>query len=293
MKKPNFFIAGAPKCGSTSLYFWLAEHPNIYMSPVKEPFHFSTDFAHDSFHDPHRYWQLFEKAGDEHIAVGEASIWYLYSKVAIPKIEATLKEPKYIILLRNPLEMAPSLHRQMLFDGDENIADFKDAWEAQFARMKGENIPYFCIEPSFLFYKEACSLGKLLQRLYKTVPETRLLPLLLDDMKENPRNVWLKIMDFLGVEDDGRESFPVKNKAQRRRFGWLKAINDLYVKVRRRYNLPPLGTGLLTLLDKKNRQPCRPKPLPSETRQLLKEAFREDIRLLESIIKRDLSHWLS
>jgi hypothetical protein len=88
--KPNFLILGAPKCGTTSLATWLADHPNVYFSPIKEPGFFSTDVGNQLVKNPEVYARLFDGAGPEHLAVGEASTSYLISKVAVPTIEAQI-----------------------------------------------------------------------------------------------------------------------------------------------------------------------------------------------------------
>src|SRR5262245_35065298 len=85
MKKPTFFIIGAPKCGTTSLAAWLADHPDIFMSPTKEPHYFNTDHKR-YLNSLAGYEQLFEDATDRHSAVGEASVWYLYSANAVENI---------------------------------------------------------------------------------------------------------------------------------------------------------------------------------------------------------------
>lgn len=99
MKEPNFFIIGAPKCGTTSLAHWLAQHPEVFMSPVKEPHYFSTDFPLTSWRDPDDYHSLFEGADTHHKAVGEASVWYLRSREAVPQIEAHYPGARYIVML--------------------------------------------------------------------------------------------------------------------------------------------------------------------------------------------------
>src|SRR5210317_560697 len=116
--KPNFFILGAPKCGTTSLAYWLSQHPNVYVSPDKEPLHYSTDFPASTPHSERSYLDLFAEATEQHIAIGEASVWYLRSKDAVANIENEIPEAKYIVMLRNPVEMAPSLHWQTVFNGD-------------------------------------------------------------------------------------------------------------------------------------------------------------------------------
>ena len=225
MKKPNFFIIGAPKCGTTSMARWLSEHPNIYMSPVKEPNFFNTDDQWTVTRTLRQYEALFRNAGPEHVAVGEASVWYLFSRVAVPNILTYCKEPKFIVMVRNPIEMAYSLHQQELLSGNEHIKDFRKAWELQPERAKGLEISRFCVEPKRLLYGPACKLGEQLERLWSLVPEERVLVIVLDDVKENPRREYLRVLEFLGVPDDGRNIFPVYNPAQEYRLPRLgKAI---------------------------------------------------------------------
>ena len=130
MKKPNLFIVGAPKCGTTSLYGWLSQHPNVYMSPIKEPGFFSPD----SLHRPGtlaRYEALFAKAGAEHEIVGEASTNYLYSREAVPRVLEYNPKAKFIVCVRNPVEMAPSLFAQRVWEGRDTVKCFEDAWRLQ------------------------------------------------------------------------------------------------------------------------------------------------------------------
>ena len=165
MKKPNFFILGAPKCGTTSLAHWLALHPQIFVSPVKEPFYFNTDDQARVRFSFREYEALFAGAGAEHVAVGEASTWYLHSAVAVTAILNYSDRPKFIVMVRNPVEMAYSLHEQEIFSGQENEPIFRKAWSLQGQREKGRSIPKGCIEPKRLQYGWELSLGTHLQRV--------------------------------------------------------------------------------------------------------------------------------
>ena len=78
-KNPNFFIVGAPKCGTTTLFSWLSEHPNVFMSRVKEPNHFNKDFNFPKYRDKNDYLKLFKDANYQHVCIGEASPYYLFS----------------------------------------------------------------------------------------------------------------------------------------------------------------------------------------------------------------------
>ncbi|MGR8952993.1 MAG: sulfotransferase, partial [Gammaproteobacteria bacterium] len=99
------------------------------MSPHKEPLHFNTGEAWITTPDRRDYEKLFKGASERHIAVGEASTWYLYSMTAVANIEAYVSDARYIVCLRNPVEMAYSLHEQQIVCGNEHIEDFERAWK--------------------------------------------------------------------------------------------------------------------------------------------------------------------
>ena len=129
MKRPDFFILGAPKAGTTTLANWLSEHPQIFVSPLKEPQFFNWDFCHRSTRSFKEYEALFEAATVDHVAVGEASTRYLYSRTAVPAILGYVDKPRFIVMIRDPVDLAYSLHDQTVFNGNENVLDFEKAWE--------------------------------------------------------------------------------------------------------------------------------------------------------------------
>jgi len=298
MKKPNFFIIGAPKCGTTSMASWLAEHPNIYMSPVKEPFFYSTDLnKRDAIRDPRIYKKLFAKVNQKHVAIGEASTLYLYSQVAVPRIEKECAGSKYIVMLRNPVEMAYSLHDHYLFLGSENITDFLTAWRLSPERRKGIKVPARTKEPKLLDYQSICSLGLQIERLLSHVERERILVLLLDDVKANPRREYLKVLQFLGVPDDGRLDFPVYNPAKeyrgmfaRKFFLKYEALTLLMRRlgiVRHTGVLRPFLRPLKRVLIRQRKRPSLPREVWSE----LLDYYKPDILKLSALVNRDLSIW--
>jgi hypothetical protein len=292
MKKPNFFIIGAPKCGTTSLAAWLAEHPQVYFSPQKEPHHFNTDHKHLLTPARNDYEFFFKNSDAQHKAVGEASVWYLYSALAVLNIEKYSPAAKYIVCIRNPVEMAYSLHEQLLVAGYESETDFDLAWMRQEARSLGRSIPFLCREPSFLQYGSVCSLGSQLERLYKIIPRNRVHTILLDDIKANSRAEYLKVLAFLGVDDDGRLEFSVKNPAKRLRIPPLRRATRLLGTVKRFFRIRQ-SLGLLNILDRLNMEYRPRSQLSTSTRQTLNDYFISDVELLSKLIGRDLSHWLN
>ena len=308
MKKPNFFIIGAPKCGTTSLAAWLSEHPNIYMTPIKEPLYYCCDFR-VKYRVPRNrfeYEQLFWAASEKHMAVGEASVWYLYSKVAIPNIEREHPGARYIVMVRNPVEMAYSLHDELTYWGHEHIKQFDKAWRLSPERRVGRKITRRCqVPPQWLDYQKVCLLGDQLERLFRLVPRERVLIIVLDDLKKDPRAEYQRVLEFLGVPDDGRRDFPVYNPAREARWPVLQRairlvgnpIGTISLGVKRVFGVPIYkNLGILSPVFKQIERintKCRPRPpMPEELRRELIEYFRSDIKKLSELINRDLSGWL-
>src|SRR6266545_5937438 len=128
MRRPDFFIVGAPKCGTTALNDYLKDHPEIFISARKELHFFGSDLV---FRGPRRiteqeYLSFFAPARHEK-RLGEASVWYLYSQQAAAEIKAFSPAARIIIMLRNPVDMMYSLHSQRLYNGRETISDFAKA----------------------------------------------------------------------------------------------------------------------------------------------------------------------
>lgn len=294
MKKPNFFIIGAPKCGTTSLAMWLSEHPETYISPVKEPHFYCTDL-NLSFYTKKEYLSLFKEAPDFCKAIGEASTTYFFSKDAIKNIEKdTNFRAKYILLLRNPVDMSYSLWHHLLWNGEENIKDFLTAWNLSEERGKGKHVnKYLCPEPQFLNYKYVCSIGTHLERLLNLVSVDRILILFLDNIIFNPRQEYLKVLKFLEVKDDGRNTFPVYNPAKKRRFKsvwrFLKIVSNLTWSTRKKIGIIHLGIGdiINRTLSYKSSKP----PIPEEIRKELLDFFLPEIEKVEKILGISLEKW--
>jgi len=214
MKDPNFFILGAPKCGTTSLARWLAGHPALYMSPTKETHFYSTDLANRTIRSLERYQALFRGAGEQQLAVGEASTWYLFSEAAVPVIEQAYPEARYIVMTRDPVAMANSLYHHNCRVLHEDQPTFEAAWRLQEDRAAGRAVPRSCTEPAFLQYRAACSLGSLLERLYSHVPESRVLHIPLEWVQRDPGAQYRRTLAFLGLDDDAQTDFPAANEAR-------------------------------------------------------------------------------
>lgn len=229
-------------------------------------------------------------------ARGEGTVWYMFSEEAIDNILREIPEAKFIILLRNPLEMAPAMHATELFGTNEEIESFEEAWDAMPQRKRGEQIPVKCKEPKILQYGEVCKTGEQLERLLQKVDKRNVLILLHDDFKKDSRAIYVKALEFLGLEDDGKTDFPRHNSNRRTKNRALARVirainrNHTILKVKKMLGLP-LGKGPMLMLKQMNTVVEKRPPLSAEMRAKLITYFQEDIDLLSSIIGRDLSHW--
>ncbi|HLI63612.1 MAG TPA: sulfotransferase domain-containing protein [Terriglobales bacterium] len=291
-RKPNFFIIGAPKCGTTSLATYLREHPKIFFPARKELLFFNTDMASRAVRSEADYYGYFSDAQPQHIAVGEGSVTYLYSDAAVPNILKAIPDAKFIVMARNPIDMAVSLHAQLHRQGDENLKDFATAWHVQEKRKKGKRIPPLCTDPSLLLYGNVCSVGWQLKRLYTRVARHRVLVLFQDDLKRDTRSVYLQTLEFLGVPDDGRTAFGVHNTRQPR------LRSQLFQAVLRSIGVLKLRLGvkrsfrILPLIERLNVTSVRESVIDREFKVELAQYFRNDVEEMSTLVDRDLSAWL-
>ena len=210
---PDFVIVGAPKCGTTSLFSYLAGHEGIAASTVKEPFFWCPDVAErDPVASPDAYRALWDGAAPGAVR-GEASADYAMSEVAVPSLVAARPDVKLIMILRDPAEMAASYHSEMVQSFQEPVKDFERAWALQESRAAGRGpLSRDTIEPRKLRYLWACALGDQLERLFAHTGPANRLVLLFDDLARDPRQVYTETLRFLGVPDDGRTDFPRMNR---------------------------------------------------------------------------------
>lgn len=289
MKKPNFFIIGAPKCGTTALSVWLSQHPQVFLTYPKEPNFFSTDIKCAYREGWDQYNRYFDDVRPWHLAVGEASTNYLRSKVAVRNILQYVPDAKFVVGLRNPVELAISWHGEMLREAQENESSFETAWRLQELRAAGRRVPSLCDDPSNLIYGEVCRIGTQLARLYDLVERERVFVYTLEDLRSDPRGVWARLLEFLRVEPYDKLAFNVVNPT-RKTPRWLAVLGKLAADTKRSVGLGHIRLGLLTALEAHVSRPYRPRVSPEMQRELY-QYFRDEIMLLETLLQRDFRAW--
>jgi hypothetical protein len=298
--RPNFFLVGGPKCGTTALSSYLRDHPHIFFSEPKEPEFFGRDLPkHDGQGwrmELEAYLSLFSGVNESHQAVGEGSVMYMYSHTAIPAIRAFAPQARLLTILRNPIELAYSFHNHLCFVFIEDQLDFETAWNLQEVRKAGKCIPKGSLKPQYLQYADVANQGHQLARLLDIFPRDQVFIGLYDDFRADPRGFYLRVLEFLEVPDDQRQTFPHENVKLHHR-------SRAFSRLRRR--LPkPLQSALRNTLSHLSTMPFCHRlgsfntvrreraSLSHDFRRRLAKYFESDVALSASIIQRDLSHWL-
>ena len=289
-KYPEIFITGAPKCGTTTLYAWLAQHPDICAPHMKEPHHFFSPYGPTM--DVETYLALYHDAGERRAV--DASVWNLFYQQAVPEILATVTDPKFIICLRSPIAMATSLHYQKLYSGHETISSFDAAWRVNAARRAGRfegiiNLPDSA-DPSHMDYQNTCMLGAQVERLLSHVDREQVHFCLLEDISTDPAGTFRALCAFLDLDPEVEVSFIKANPASGWRSNRLRRLLDLAAATKRKLGIRK-KTGLLGVFHKANRTDQK-YTLPSPAlKQEMQAVFFDDIALLSQQIGRNLDHW--
>ncbi len=234
MKKPNLFIVGQPKSGTTALHQFLGQHPQIFMSGIKEPHFFCQDFHQESdryygkhlffdFREENAYLQLFANANAEKLA-GESSVNYLYSQVAAEKIHQFNPEAKIIIVLREPAKFLYSLHSHYVKFTEENEPDFLTALALETERKQEKYTSPRVISPSYLYYSQRVQYYQQVKRYYDRFNPDQIKVVIFEDFKSENERIYREILEFLGVEPSFTPEYEAVNVNKEVKF---KAINNL------------------------------------------------------------------
>lgn len=288
-KVPNLFIVGAPKCGTTALAQWLGEHKNVYMPKIKEPHYFSSEYCLTP--NTIQYAEIYQSWSQEAWAI-DASVWHLYSPYAVSNILRVRKDARFIVMLRNPIQMIPSMHSQQIFNGNELESDLSKALALNDIRIQGKEARVRPGYPSdHLAYYHSCALGWQIERFMALVDESQRHVILYDDFAASPERELKGVYDFIGLEPVMPTSFSRVNAAKIRRFPKLDHIVKSLGHWKHRQGIQ-FGVGFLSWLRKVNRLEKMVDPLGEEIIHEIKFRLEEDVRRLEQCLGRDLSHWL-
>lgn len=290
---PNFLIVGAAKSGTTSLYHYLKQHPDIFLPEWKEPHYFIDDpyFTLHRIQTERMYAKLFAKA--HHKAVGDASTGYLQNKGAPRLIKNSLGNIKILILLRDPVLAAYSLYHHQLRKHGETLPSFEDALSAEEYRKNDKSFRKKCYGYQanyyyfhfFLYYEQV-------KRYLEIFGKENIKIFLYEELKENPIAVSQAAYRFLGMDDNFVPEIKIYNQA-----GGILSIPrfwkdyGIFLKTLKFMFSKNIIKKMPHLIRNIGRQP--PGPINPQTEKQLRKRFYEDICKLEVLINRDLSMWKS
>jgi len=307
---PRVFLVGAPRCGTTSISKLLARHPEMCFSRPKELNYFdrlpkdALGRIQQDYLD--RYFAHFDPA--THRVVAEGSVSYLYHPEALALIQAIQPEARFIVTVRNPVEMLRSYHFRLLYLLEEDEEDFETAWALQKARARGERIPKRCTDPHRLRYRDVASLGTHVQQLLDLAGRERCHIIVSEDIASDPVATCGRLLRFCGVGDDltaiptirSADPFPHKFKSRTYRWRWLQrllykpptAILGAVARSEVRRGVRPTGIKQLhKKLARFNWVMRQPPRFPPAFRDQLVREFADEVGKLEAILDRDLSAW--
>jgi hypothetical protein len=294
---PDFLIIGAAKPGTTSLYHYLGQHPDVFVSPVKEPNFFAFAGEEVNFQGPKdsqninawsttalpEYRALFDEAGAAS-TVGEASFTSLYVPGAAERIRRHCPDAKLIALLRDPVDRAYSNFSMNKQANLEPCDEFADALDAEETRIQAGWSPAWHYRRLGFYHSQ-------LAHYYERFPQDQIRVYLFEEFAENTRRVVQDTFDFLGVDP----TFEPDVSKQHNRSG-IPGFAPLRWLMRSRN---PVRAAARTLTTLKMRKAIARRLLDwtqetasPETARWLRRLYRPDLLALQSLLGRDLSHWM-
>jgi len=288
--RPNFFVLGVPKCGTTTLHEVLIAHPNIFMTKQKEPRFFDTDTYYNRGFD--RYLRDHFRGAAGFKARGEASPTYLRSGKARDRIRRDLgKDLRFVVILRDPVKRAWSHYLHQCRYGVETES-FERALELESTRLSAGR-------PSWTAYFRDGLYAQQLRVWFEAFPRERFLVLLTEDLAERPNAVARQVFAFLDVDPDVEFSPP-----SRANVSWTPRNRRLAAALNPRRGgmigtlkrLVPRSTRqrLAKLINRWNSRPVERAPtLDPAVARALRRRYCDEILAVEEIVGRDLGMWRS
>ena len=292
-KLPNFFVVGTGKAGTTSLYLTLKAHPQIFMSPVKEPSFFASEIRIENLSlefkrhamkqsgelnrylisDWGEYVKLFDGAGDV-VAIGEATPSYLWSAAAAANIHARFPQAKIVMILRDPAERAYSYYLHLAAEGLTRCSLREHLTQCERAEKGAIGIWHPFLEVG-LYYEQV-------KRYLDLFPRGHVRVFWYEERWE-----LADLLRFLGVDPSWQPDSPARSLPRRT----PRMVSVRYL-LKRLDLLEPLRRIIPRRLRPLAFNASAPPPMAAQDRRWLVDYYRDDVRQLASLMDRDLATWL-
>jgi hypothetical protein len=291
MGKPTFLVIGAQKCGTTSLYEYLGQHPEVFMSPVKELRYFSGEAASKDaaaidgpvIPDFSTYCEYFEGAA-KHQAAGEVSPSYIFYPGTAKHIHRHLPNVRLIAILRDPVERAFSEYWHHWKMGRRLKKDF-------LGFMLSENVD---AEPQLSEYQDCVRRGlyhRQLKPYFRLFDRHQILILLHEDLKANTEALMQRVYEFIGADTGfAPKTSRAYNRGRMPRRDWkylVSRVGEWWINQRNTEE----STRIRYRRRIRRTLNLKRKFVSEKQRDELSDLFIDDIKRLECMIGRDLGHW--
>lgn len=300
MTMPNFFIIGAAKAGTTSLAYYLNQHPQIHISPIKEPNFFAFEnenvkfqgIGDDEVINRHsinnlRDYQAHFSPDKNVVAVGDASTIYLYSQKAALNIKGYVPQAKLIVLLRHPVDRAYSNFLHAVRDNREPIINFSQALHLESIRMSNNWGPLWQYKFRSFYYTH-------LKFYFSHFSPCQLRVYLYKDFVQNPLGILKDIFFWFNIDQEYSPDTSFRlNVSGVPRFRLVNRLLSNYGNWQR-FIVPFISPVVRKKLSSKLKALNLKKPkLSQDIRTQLLDEYREDTLNVQQLTQMDLSYWLT
>jgi Sulfotransferase domain len=298
LRGPDFFIVGAPKCGTTALADYLGQHPEVGMCPRKETHQFVGSLAPrmavrrgQRRRSLDEYLELFRPLQNRR-RLGEASVWYLYSPDAAQEIATACPEADIIVMVRNPIDMLASLHSEFVQRELEPVGDFATALDLDETREREGTPPGFPPRS----YRSAVRYAEQIERYLDVFGRERVHVIVYEDMRADALGVFRSTCAFLGVDSGFRPDLRIINPNRRTRSRLIQRLitrpPEPVRSVLHRVSSQRLRRATAIRLMKMNRRVAPREALDDRVAEALKPDVAREVAALDALLGLDVSRWL-
>lgn len=291
-RKIDFMIIGTQKAGSSSLHYYLSQHPDIYLPPLKDVQFFERDEYYRELDDVLK--AIYKGVNDEKL-IGGSDVNLLYFYHTAERLYKYNPNMKLIAILRNPIDRAYSAYWAAVRDGFESCKTFEEAISLEMDRRKGS-----LRERGILTYLEHGHYDEQLGYYYTVFPKEQIYVMLLEDLKDNPEQTIKDLLTWLGVKPDLTNISLSKksNVSSLSKVPWLQKLFTKETFLSKTYRkLPPslrilIYERIYLTFREINSKPYKYPPMSIKTRKKLINYYEPHIKRLSNMLNRDLTHWL-
>jgi hypothetical protein len=299
---PNFFIVGAPRAGTTSLFHYLRKARGVYLPRKKEPLYFASRSLPDRLfgidvavvRDKHEYLKLYENVRDE-VAIGDASASYLWVNNTPKLMHDAIPKARIIIMLRDPVERAFSHYLMHLSDGSETKLSFYDALKCDYENELSGGATSSHLYIGYGLY------SKQVKRYLDIFGRQQIKILIFEEFVQNTRVAVLGVLEFLGIKgvtelpDNIEEAYNTYSAPRFRHvphlINFMASLRNQIASKQESVKFQNLQSGptrkrviLRKILTKGSSKPS----MPEEARIFLEDLYRDDVFTLQQMLGRSL-----